>query len=379
MFALYFKLLHHLSNISAFLNPYARRLIRFIALPYCYFYMIDWNQCTASRWQVINDFFYIFFILRYFPDNYAQCRLWEKTRDEWAFYYGSIYDSYQRAAFEKEVVKVNYRNIFSDKEIVGQLCKSEDIPHPICLCCLDIYDNSIEIISEKLKENPETRLILKPVNGSGGKGIKLIYIQDEQFMVRDGTRTFKLQDLQISRRHVLQAWVMQHKDLDHIYPDSLNSMRIHTMLTRNNGVIFIGGNYRFGVNSAYIDNLSSGGIGVPVDTDSGILGAIGHDYQCQTYLAHPNSGTVFEGYQIPFWNEVREVSVRTQRSFPFVRHYGLDVAITPTGPIIIEINALPDMVGFEQINGPIFNNPEVWEAVKDYDLLINLPSKRIYD
>ena len=155
-------------------------------------------------------------------------------------------------------------------------------------------------------------------------------------------------------------------------------MRVHTILDEHGDVIIIGYNFRFGARGAYVDNLSAGGIGVRVDRDSGILGSDGFDYRFQSYQSHPDSGIVFKGVQVPFWNEVKSVCSKAQKSLSFVMHYGMDVAISDTGPVVLEINAIPDLVGFEQINGPIFDKPEVWKAFKHHDLLINRPSRALY-
>ena len=87
--------------------PYVRRFLRFLALPYC-FSKVNWKECTKTKTQVAFDFLYIFFRLKYFPDNYSPCRLWEKNRAEWAYYYGSNYDPYQRRQLRKVVQPAAY-------------------------------------------------------------------------------------------------------------------------------------------------------------------------------------------------------------------------------------------------------------------------------
>jgi len=113
------------------LIPYMRRIERFIALPYCYLKLVNWSECGATRLQVVKDLLYIFFVLKYFPDNYSLCRLWEKDRKTWTQYYGSIYEPYQRSRLRKEVQKEEYRVIFEDKNICYQLCKVAGLPLPM--------------------------------------------------------------------------------------------------------------------------------------------------------------------------------------------------------------------------------------------------------
>ena len=54
--------------------------------------MVNWDECDRNKILVCYDHLYIFFALKYFPDNYTSCRLWEKPRSEWKYYYGRGYD-----------------------------------------------------------------------------------------------------------------------------------------------------------------------------------------------------------------------------------------------------------------------------------------------
>ena len=106
------KLLEDKLKMLSESHPLIRRVIRFLALPYCFFKMIDWKECQISKYQVLRDLLYIFFRLKYFPDNYSLCRLWEKERTQWAYYYGSIYDAYQRSQLRCSVGKKKYEELF---------------------------------------------------------------------------------------------------------------------------------------------------------------------------------------------------------------------------------------------------------------------------
>jgi hypothetical protein len=53
---------------------------------------------------------------------------------------------------------------------------------------------------------------------------------------------------------------------------------------------------------------------------------------------HPDTGTSFSGFALPYWNEVREVCLRAARAFPMLRFQHWDVAFTRNGPQILELN-----------------------------------------
>lgn len=50
---------------------------------------------------------------------------------------------------------------------------------------------------------------------------------------------------------------------------------------------------------------------------------------------------------------------------------GLDVAITATGPVIIEINTRPDFIFQEQTAGPLLKSPRVYRLFERENLLFN--------
>lgn len=54
---------------------------------------------------------------------------------------------------------------------------------------------------------------------------------------------------------------------------------------------------------------------------------------------HPRTNVPFTGYQLPFWEETRELLDRTALEFLPLRTIGWDVALTAAGPVLIEGNA----------------------------------------
>ncbi len=117
-------------SLSFIFIPHFRQFLRFLALPDCYFFLVNLQECTASRFQVAMDFTYIFFILRNFPDNYSTCRLYESKRKEWTYYYGSNYNPYQRGKLIRTVQPQEYQIVFEDKEVCQKLCEGHGIKVP---------------------------------------------------------------------------------------------------------------------------------------------------------------------------------------------------------------------------------------------------------
>lgn len=372
---LYFKIKNSFDHISNDFIQFCRRVLRFIALPYCYFNLVNWDECPKTRTEVISDLLYIFFVLKYYPDNYSPCRLWEKKRYQWSEYYGSIYDPYQRKQLRKEVQKKKYEILFEDKHVCYQLCKAAKFPLPKQYSSIDINTDYHEYIKSLLKNAPNEKLIIKPIGGKGGNNIVIAYKKGTNIIVQDKGNTLSLKRFKLLERSVIQSYISQHELMSQISP-SINTIRIVTLLDKNNTVILLGAYMRFGINDAYVDNVSSGGISVGIDIDKGKFKECAYDSKGKLYFFHPTSRFVFDGTNIPNWSKVIELAKQIQTTFNYYKLIGSDIAITPKGPIVIEINALPDMVALEQRYGPILENKAVKKAFMEYNLLINTKSKK---
>ena len=352
------------------ITPYFRRLLRFLALPYCYLYMVNWEECSVSRFQVIKDFVYIFFKLKYFPDNYSMCRLWEVDREQWRYYYGSIYDPYQRARLRKEVHPPELIVLFEHKFICYKLCKAENFPLPLQFGMISPNDNFLPIFNDIFSEHTGITLIIKPMYGSGGDGINLVFMEKDEILVKSGSNTFPLSELTLSTPNVIQEYLFQHEKLSRMSP-STNTCRIVTFLTKDNKIMILGGYMRFGLEGAFVDNMCQGGVGVGIDVKKGVLKKHAYSLNNKRHLTHPTSGIPFDGFEIPFWEEIVELVTKIQTSFSYFKLLGHDIAISPDGPVIIEINAEPDFVALEQTYGPVLAEKDVVKEFKRYDLLIN--------
>jgi len=360
------------------LVPRVRRLGRFVALPYAYFWLVNWEECTRTRWKVLGDFLYIFFVLKDFPDYYTVFRLWEKDRREWAFYYGSTYNPYQKGRLQREVQRPEYEILFADKYVCHQLLSAEALPVPKLLGYLAPHAKSGEELRGLIDRSDSDKLIVKPSRGKGGKGVVLIERDGHTIRVRARDGVLALDDFRITEPMVVQEYVTQHSTLAEI-ARSVNTIRIETLLTKCDEVLFLGAFIRFGLGPSPVDNQSSGGLSVGVDLSTGRLFETAMDGRGVRFLSHPGSQVTFADVTVPFWHDVIAVAERLQRCFPYYRLLGPDIAVTNEGPVIIEVNATPDHAGLEMDFGPTFKSRKAWLAFKEYDLLINEPSRALYD
>ncbi|BCO11428.1 hypothetical protein GEOBRER4_n2474 [Citrifermentans bremense] len=354
-----------------------RRIIRFIALPYCFTYEINWKNCSRNKLHVACDFLYIFFKLKYYPNNYSCCRLWTKSKSLWPYYYGSNYDPYQRWRFQRNIYKKENIVIFENKIICYELCKNSEFPIPRQYGVIypqEAYRDRIRLF---MKESDGGKIIIKVYDGMGGKGIVVAYRDGHEVFVKRKSVVCTLDEFELNHPAIVQDYVRQHPSLE-AYSPSCNTVRVVTLLKRDcSDVLIIGAFIRFGVGASDIDNLSSGGIAAGVDVASGGVFDTAVDYAGNVYSQHPVSTLCFKGLSIPYWEQLVVLSKKIQWQFPFHKLLGLDICITDSGPVLIEINSEPDMVALEMTYGPILLREEVYNEFKSYDLLLNEPSRNL--
>ena len=356
-------------------HPIIRRILRFCALPYCYLRLVNWKECTASRFQVIKDLLFIFFKLKYYPDNYSKCRLWELPRDEWNYYYGSVYNPWPRWWLRKEVFPIKYRILYDDKNICFLLCKANQLPVPVSHGIVR-KANFKDKIAGILAAHPGKQLIVKPLEGRGGKDIILVTKQNGEISIKEQDNIYSLTSYQLPYVSVLQEYIDQHKDIS-AFSKSVNTIRIVTMLTKSDEVIILGARMRIGIGTSFLDNTCQGGVAVNISVEEGTLGGVAYDNKGIVYHTHPTSNIPFKNFKIPYWQEVLTLAEKVQKRLSYNKLLGQDIAISEKGPVIIELNAEYDNVMFEQACGPLLKNKIVREEFGKYNLLINKYQKNL--
>lgn len=360
--------------ITSLLRIYFGRILRFLAIPYCFTFLVNWEECNKSKIIVLYDLLYIFIKHKRFPDNYSLCRLWEKPRNYWKYYYGSNYDVYQKRALNFKIQPDKYKIIFDDKEVAQMCCDAAGIPLPKFYGSIDICDDYKKMLYNIASLSNE--IIVKPVLGSGGKGIVKVVKVGGEIIVYDKCICTPLCDFTLKSRSIVQEYLVQNKILSKM-SQAFSTVRVVTLIKSDHTVLIVGAFIRFGRNGSYVDNLSSGGLAVGVEISSGKLKKWGSDNTSKVYSSHPDNGELFDGFEVPRWNEVLELAVKTQQYFSFYRLLGLDIGITSEGVVLIEINPSHDNNSLEQTFGPILLNTEILREFHNNGLLINDAQKSL--
>jgi hypothetical protein len=151
---------------------------------------------------------------------------------------------------------------------------------------------------------------------------------------------------------VIEAYLDQHPAYAAFNPTSVNTMRIW-VLRRAGKTSARLGYLRIGRAGSLVDNHHAGGIVAPIDMETGRLSeGLDGNATRQTFSVHPDHGTRIEGTVLPMFAEARALAERCLTIFPYMNFAGMDVAMTPNGPAILEANVQPSRNGAAQVGIP---------------------------
>lgn len=193
---------------------------------------------------------------------------------------------------------------------------------------IDASDATDDELRAFLAKHP--RVIAKPAAGEGGAGIAIYDAADV-----DDVAVWRAELIERDQT-LLEQVLSQHDDLNAVYPDSVNTVRMITYRDPEDELHVIASVLRIG-NGAVIDNFASGGMFTMLD-DDGVAQYPGVDKQSNIYHRHPVTGTTIKGVRVPFYDQVVEMVAEASKRLPTVPYVGWDIAITPEGPALIEAN-----------------------------------------
>jgi hypothetical protein len=109
-----------------------------------------------------------------------------------------------------------------------------------------------------------------------------------------------------------------------------------------------------------VDNWSQGSFAIGVDLTSGALNPTGvtkAEHGRQVCAVHPDTGVRFGSITLPWWPETLELAERAALGLQPHVTLGLDIAITPQGPLFVEANEAGDFFFLQEACGPLGRTP----------------------
>ena len=177
-------------------------------------------------------------------------------------------------------------------------------------------------------------IISKPIAEACGRGIEKINVAD--YPSSDALFDY----LKSINSGLLEEFVVQHEDVSKLYPLSVNTYRIVTVLTE--GVPHIVYAFiRIGNGGRFVDNINAGGMAAPINIETGVIEYPAFDKDSIYYETHPYTSCAIKGYQLPCWDKAVEAVLKAATVVPEVGYVGWDVAATKDGVVLIEGNPFP--------------------------------------
>lgn len=140
---------------------------------------------------------------------------------------------------------------------------------------------------------------------------------------------------------LVEEAITQHPEMSRLYPDSVNTIRIVTLLDPEGNPHVLYHFIRTGRGGAHIDNTTSGGLSTLICEDGIIRKPALSDKTGLYHDEHPDTHVSFIGFKVPYFAEAIELCKKAARVLPGMGYIGWDVAITPDGPVLVEGNDLP--------------------------------------
>lgn len=182
----------------------------------------------------------------------------------------------------------------------------------------------------------KTIIFAKPNIGESGKGIERL----------DKTKFKSLKEMYSYIKNkeknfgVIEESIIQHEVLNKLYPLSINSLRIVTIvIDEKPHVVYVVS--KMGNEGKFVDNMENSGLCCPVDTETEKISGIAHTSKLINFDKHPYTGVKFIGYKLTYIKEAMELVKAAALEVPQIKFVGWDVAITKNGPAIIEGNNYP--------------------------------------
>lgn len=305
-----------------------------------------------SMFRIFYEFTYLLIVLKAFPGHYFSRYLFKKGKKNirnyfpWRFLYGmkvyfnnkevrevlenKLYFDFFYNQFSLNLPKIlmyNHRQIF----VIGGRCHEVKNNEEFKTLLKDLF---------KINSLSESIIVKKTYWSYGGESIFKIFRNqlDENPDVIN-----KLYSTTIKSGYLFQEVVKQHPEIDKLNSSCLNTIRFDTYINPDGEVDVISGYLRMSFRNSHVDNITSGGLMVGINMQTGKLKKEGfsnlQDVGVKVFTEHPVTKTVFQDFPIPYFSQAKDLVKRAASLMPDLRLVGWDVAIGESGPVLIEGNS----------------------------------------
>ncbi len=262
--------------------------------------------------------------------------------EEWIAYRTLGKDTFSRQYLRKarycrwgfSVNPQELRYLLQDKKVTFDRLGPEFMGRPYCA--------TDEATAEEILAfwDQHKTLFQKARAGTCGAGIALLPAG-----LSEAERRAKVAGLQ-GKSYLLEPYIQPHPALKEVIPDALSSLRIHTIRHGEDVRLCLLNYFRFGRKGGVSDHVSTRYLFfLNLSGKAFLPNAFSEGREVEV---HADTGYRFENFELPDWEKSVELVKRAALRFPEIPFIGWDIALTPTGPLVIEANFLSGMPPAEQ-------------------------------
>ena len=295
------------------------RIIKWISRVSDYITLI-FHEDSVQPWSVIRHSIGILLCYKFYGASiadYFELRLFEKTHAERK----TFFTAYQAQRFISRINGPENNLLFADKInmycLLGSFIRREQLVCP---------PENYKVFEAFMKRH--RMLFYKASNAYCGSGIELWDIDHSDIQ--------KLYERSLEQPAVLDELVVQHPELARLNPDSINTVKLYTLMCGNR-CIFVAAEFRMGRCGSFVDNIERGGIAANIDIKTGAVIGDAYDLQMNQYQAHPDTGVKITGFKLPNWDEILRFTEECARACDLA-YVEWDLAIRERDCVLIEAN-----------------------------------------
>lgn len=176
------------------------------------------------------------------------------------------------------------------------------------------------------------RFICKVIDSGCGVGIRIENAED----VTEAKALFE--ELVDTGTWIIEELIIQNEEIASFCHTSVNTVRLPSFRHGDN-VVQAFPCMRFGREGSIVDNAGQNGLFVSVDIATGVIKTNGFDELGHEYEKHPDSNVYFDGFRIPWWDDLLSMAKQVHLSLPKEHIYvAFDIALSNKGWMIVEGN-----------------------------------------
>ncbi len=258
----------------------------------------------------------------------------------------------------------SYANLVEDKVVFYAQCSGFGLPTPQTLAILTRSggwvpgEKSLSGWQEcvgRLNTLKEDQFILKPDTGVYGRGVRMVgrnadgrWVDQHGNVFDDQGMKRYLTEQAAYDRFLIQERIHNHGQIAELTGlGTLQTVRVITVSDgRGEPGEIVLANWRIAGREGVTDNFDYGKGGsllADVDAMTGrvrrVVGPNAHGNGIEVVRRHPVTDASLEDFSLPHWEEVWETLRRATVHFAPLRLIGWDVALSDSGPVLIEANA----------------------------------------